>query len=180
MKKKFFIPFFLLAHLCSAQGKQHTNTSHKRYLVTLNAEIPIGNFSGTHSFGGGIDISSSYTLRDSATKHKFLFAYGAGVNYFIGKKVTVSQYSYKYPRFISAYLLGGVTGKLFIPQLAASILIGPALGIYNGSDRFNIAGRFETLYFFRKKFAAGTAINFIVEPGTDMFWTIGLKAGIQL
>ena len=159
--------FLLLMHLQmtgqQVSGKK-TNTG-KDNLLTVGAEIPIGDFSNTHLFGIGIEYlrsKSKFGIISDNSKGKIAFVYGGGAAVYIGKKETISFYSYKYPAY---FFMKATAGFLYKPGLKSGFTItaGPAIGMYDGNSQFNLTGKMDGSYFISEKMAITPGIILMKE-----------------
>jgi hypothetical protein len=164
----------------SQRPKKHNHPSGKQHSVSLGAAIPLGNFSSTHSIGIATNYSWSdhrFGGMDIKPVKPFGFTANGGVAYYIGKKETVSGYTYDYHRYI---FLHAYAGAIYNPWRKANIILtaGPALGIYNGHTQFNIGSSLEGSYYMTEKIAITPGIIFMKESGADPLWVASLKATI--
>jgi len=162
----------------SQRPKKHNHPSGKQHSVSIGAVIPLGNFSSTHSIG----VASNYSWSDHRfggmdvkPVKPFGFTANSGVEYYFGKKETVSGYTYDYHRYI---FLHAYAGAVYNPWRKANIILtaGPALGIYNGHKQFNIGSCLEGSYYIRAKIAVTPGIIFMKESDADALWAASLKA----
>ncbi|HEX4876363.1 MAG TPA: hypothetical protein VFV31_06795 [Chitinophagaceae bacterium] len=183
MKKLFLLLLFMPIVVLSQEIKKAPVSTLKKNLISVGASLPAGDFATTHTAGisleymrceNGIDNNNSKKERN-----KFRFIYGAGTAWYKGKKVTVSQYAYNYPRFLTAYSLGGVsyTATKNFHLFAAA---GPGIGIYSGDASFWLTGKMEGLYFFSQKFGAATGFTLHQQLKADPLLVLSLKAVYRL
>lgn len=138
-------------------------------VVSVQAVMALGEFSASHLGGFGADFSMEHHK-----ENQFLyFIVDAGVAYYLGKKVSVSGYPYKYPGYTFMHLMGGF---YFIPgDLNIRLMAGPALSLYNSNTRFNFGGRLEINYIFKNDLLLGPVLNLMKQPGTNSLWSAGIK-----
>jgi hypothetical protein len=185
MKKILFIILLCacvtLANISIGQSqspKKNNHPSGKQHTMSIGANIPIGNFSSTHSMGAGANYSWSYHRfggMDVRPVQPFGFTANAGGAYYFGKKEMVSGYSYDYPPFIVFHVWAGA---IYNPWRKGNISLtaGPALRIYNGNTQFNIGSKLELNYYFHEKIAITPCLIFMKESGSDPLWAVSLKA----
>ena len=159
--------FLLLIHLqmTGQQVSGKKTTAGKDNLVTVGAEIPIGDFSSTHSSGIGIEYSRSksrFGITSFDNKGKIAFVYGGGAAIYIGKKETISFYSYKYPAYIFIKATAGVIYNPS-PKMGFIIAAGPAIGMYNGNSQFNLTSKMVGNYYISEKLAITPGIILMKE-----------------
>jgi hypothetical protein len=175
--------YLLIAGMAIGQSqrpKKHNHPSGKQHLVSIGAIIPSGNFSNTH----GIGVATNYSWSDhrfgrmdvKPVKH-FGFTANGGVEYYFGKKETISGYTYDYHRYI---FIHSCAGAIYNPSGKTNFIMtaGPALGMYNGHTQFNIVTCLEGSYYFREKIAITPGIILMKESGADPLLSASLKATI--
>jgi hypothetical protein len=163
----------------------YAQSKDKGIAVSIGVNMPVGEFSSTHGFGIAVDCSPSRHKFQMKQKNKKIilaktaFTYNGGMTYYFGKSETVSGYPYKYPGYFFIHAFGGL---LYVPakKMTASLLAGPALGIYNGNTRFNIGARLEGNYKIKTNISAGPLLNMMLEPGTNALWSAGMKFTLEL
>ena len=162
----------------SQKPNKHNHPSGKQYTVSLAANIPLGNFSSTHSIG--IEANHSWSNHrfgkmDVKPLKPFGFTANAGFAWFFGKNETVSGYPYDYSGYIFLQAYGGA---IYNPWRRANICLtaGPALSIYNGNAEFNIGSSLEGSYYIKEKIAITPGIIIMKESGADPLWAASLKA----
>ncbi|NOT50647.1 MAG: hypothetical protein HOP10_05165 [Chitinophagaceae bacterium] len=174
----FFISVF-------PQQKEPTSKKSLDILASAGIQMPIGDFSTTHSAGVSLDLAPVYHRFRLVNREsmKFpdgiAFTYNGGFTYYFGKSETVSGYSYKYPGYLFIHAFGGL---FYVPskKINTSLLAGPAVGIYNGNSKFNIGGRLEASYHIGSILHAGPLINWLWEAGTRSLWSAGIKFSVEL
>lgn len=172
----FFVSFsFTLLHSQTKGPKK--KSSGINLSVSPSVNIPIGDLSSTHWGGMGLTVapaSSEFILNQSRT---IFFTYEAGVTYYLGKKETITGYSYKYPGYTFIHGFAGlslIAGRNLEFVLAA----GPALGLYNGNTKFNAGASLTGNYYISDKFSIGSSIIAMKEFGTNTLWATSLNAAI--
>lgn len=187
MKKNlhFFCFFFFLiiSQFSIGQSKRpvkHNHPSGKQHAVALGPTLPTGNFTSTHIFGFAANYSWSnhrFGAMDLKPVKPFGFTSNAGIEYYFGKKETVSGYPYKYPGYIFLHAYGGA---IYNPWRKANIILtaGPALGFYNGQTQFNIGSNLEASFFLKERIAITPGIIMMKESGADPLWAAFIKASL--
>jgi hypothetical protein len=184
MRKSVLLLFVILIHLYSSG--QEKNSHHpapiikKQNLISGAAVFSLGNFSSTHFAGFIVDYSRChYGYRKSNVKLPALLSYtvNTGINYFLGKKETVSGYTYNYPGNTWLYAMGGI---MVVPATSLNIGItaGPALVIYNKNNAFAFTSKLEIGYFIKKKIAVSPLLQFLKEGRATAHWIAGIKGGL--
>lgn len=158
----------------SAGRKEKEYVTRIKKYPGIMAAVPLGSFADTHLLGIGAD----YSITLNRENDSFNWAFDAGAAFFTGKKVTVSQYSYKYPVYTSVHIMGGLhmLGTNFDPR----ILAGPSVGLYNGNARFTISGRLELNYLAGERFAVAPVLNMMIDPGSNTLWSAGIRVSLEL
>jgi hypothetical protein len=164
----------------SQRPKRHNHPSGKVNAVSLGVNLPLGNFSSTHSIGAGANYSWSdhrFGGMDVKPVKPIGFTANGGVIYYFGKKETVSGYTYDYHSYI---FIHAYAGAIYNPWRKGNIILtaGPALGIYNGHTQFNIGSSLEGSYYLHGKIAITPGIIMMKESGADPLWATSLKATI--
>lgn len=174
--KKWFLSLLgtCLVGLLNAQTTPPRTPDSKILNIGVNVIFPLGDFSSTHFGGIGVDASPSRHFEKSLRKKKIVFTYNGGINYYIGKKETVSANNYKYPGYVFIHAFGGL---LYVPakKIALKIMTGPGLGIYNGTTRFTIGGKFEAGYSVSNRVSIGPGFLIMKDPGANPLWGLSLK-----
>jgi hypothetical protein len=178
MKKVVLLILFtyLFLHSLLAQNSSQDKPTKKGIGINLSAaiQLPVGDFSSTHLLGLGFEVSPSYHTTGLFSKIKIAFTYNGGVAYYLGKKETVSSYSYTYPGY---FFIHAFAGALLIPshKIEISLTGGPALGIYNGNTLFNLGSKVDLNFHLNNKVSVGPGIVFMKEPGADPLWAVSAK-----
>ena len=155
--------FLLLVNGLAAQSRGHS------WNVTAGIHLPVGNFAKTHFPGAGAGISYSdhrYGILPAKPVKKFGYTFNAAGNYYFGKKETVSGYPFQYSGY---YLINTSAGAMYNygRRTHFELLAGPALGIYNGTTRFNIGGAFSATYYVKTRIGVSPSFLFTKEHGAD-------------
>ncbi len=138
--------------------------------VTGGIQLPVGHFYKTHFLGAGAGLSYSdhrYGILPVKPVKKFGYTFHAGGHYFFGKKETVSGHSFRYSGY---YLVHTYAGAMYNhgKRTHFEILAGPALGIYNGTTRFNIGGTLSATYYVNAKL--GVSPSFMLTKENGAYW----------
>lgn len=147
----------------------------KRFSVSASAHLPVGDFSSTHWIGIGAEVSPARYWFGIFKWKKVRLTYNGGLAYYLGKKEKASGYDYKYPGYFFIHAFGGVAYRP-VKKATINLTTGPAIGIYNGTTRFNIGARLESTYFISTSIAIGPGIIFMKESGANPLWSAALKA----
>lgn len=146
-------------------------------IISFGANLPVGNFSNTHFWGIGVEFSiSKYRYGQMAVKPEqaISFFYTLGIDYYFGKKETVSNYPYNYPGYTFINLYPGLiynTDK----KINISLTAGPALGIYNGTTQLNIGTTLSGTYYLNEKIGITPSLVLMKESGADPLLVVSLK-----
>jgi hypothetical protein len=159
-------------------GKKKLHPGGKGNEISVGANIPLGNFNNTHTVGIAVEyLLSNYRFgkMDIKPVKQFGFSANAGMAYYFGKKEIISGYPYDYPGYVFVHAYAGV---IYNPWKKENInlTIGPALGIYHGSTKFNIGSKLEGSYYVSERIAITPGIIMMKESGADALWTASLKA----
>ena len=178
MRKIVFpVMLMLCSHLLMAQqaspepGKRNRSGN---IAVAAGAALPLGAFADTH--WGGIGVSGSSASVQVAFFHpyKLRFAWSGGGVYFFGKNETPAGYHYTYPGYISLY---GMAGVMYSPfhKAVVNMLAGPAIGLYDGTTRFNLSLRADVDFYVTKKWAISPGFMLLKESGADPLPSASLR-----
>ncbi len=172
------INFLFVSAIAQSDTARTASRKDLRIAVSAGVQVPVGDFSSTHVAGLGISITPSYHTVSLFSKLKIAFTYNGGVAYYLGKKETVSGYSYTYPGY---FFIHAFAGALFIPSPKISFALtgGPAIGMYDGNTRFNLGGRLDLNYNLSSKLSIGPGILLMKETDTDPLWAAFLKATLS-
>ena len=185
MKKKllcFCVSSLLLFDAFSQQPTEQKNAKQdKGVFLSAGVALPLGDFSSTHLMGITVEVSPSYHKFKSNNSgfSKLALTYSGGIAYYLGKKETVSNHTYKYPGYIFIHGFGGI---IYVPtkKIESTLTAGPALGIYNGNTQFNIGAKLDLAYQVNDKIAVGPGIIMMKEFGANSLWSVSVKASIKL
>ena len=147
-------------------------TMHKKIALSLFSFLYMMNICSQENAGERssrtnipVAVGIQIPLRDFSSTHRP----GISPDYFPSPVIG----PYKYPGFFLIQALGGLHYQ--VQTLSVSLLTGPGLGMYNGSTRFNIAGRFEINIPLKTWYHISPLVNLIGEPGTDLLWYAGMR-----
>lgn len=162
----------------SKHPKKHNHPSGKMNAVSAGILFPLGDFSSTHFIGVGAQYAwSNYRFgrMDVKPVRPVGFIANGGLAYYFGKKEMPGGYAYKYPGYVFLYLNGGV---IYNPSNKGTIDLtaGPALGIYNGNNRFSISGKLEGVYYIKEGIGFSPSIMLMKEDGANAIWATSIKA----
>lgn len=182
----FLIVSFCIATDSVAQSRDTITHQYKRtqtlYLAAAGPSIAVGEFSTTHAYGAGIEVTG-LTLFNKKNqllrKHPLLLQWGVAGDYYWGKKQTVAGYSYTYKRYLLAHAMVGGSWKV-IPNLLISLTGGPGLARYNGTMRYNTAVQAAVYYAITKKIMVSPVVKLFQEPGTDWLASAGIRATLAI
>ena len=172
--------FFCITYGCYSQANENmkTVTGVKGISVSIGVNVPVGDFASTHIAGIAIDCSPARVSFRMKRIKKIAFTYNGGVALYLGKKETVSNYSYTYPAyfFINAY--GGV---LYNPMKGGSITLtaGPTISIYNGNTEFSSGSKLEASYYISPRIAIGPGIMLMKLSKADPIWAASFKVTLN-
>lgn len=174
----FFVHFLFVPVMGQSDTARTATRQGLRIAVSAGVQVPVGDFASTHVAGLGISVTPSYHTVSLLSKLKIAFTYNGGVAYYLGKKETVSGYSYTYPGYL---FIHAFAGAFFIPSPKISFALtgGPAVGMYDGNTRFNLGGRLDLNYNLSSKVSIGPGILLMKETGADPLWAAFLKATLS-
>lgn len=177
--RKVVLPLFLLLFCLRAMAQQASldlakTPASSPIAVSAGFSLPTGQFSTTHWGAAGIGGSSSSAQVAFFHPYKLRFAWCGGAVYYFGKKEAVAGYPYTYPGYISIY---GMAGIMFSPyhKTAVNMLAGPALGLYDGSTRFNLGLRADIDYYLDKTWAISPGFMLVKENGARPLGSASLR-----
>jgi hypothetical protein len=155
----------------------------QRNNVSLNFDLPLGDFSKSYGFGIGADYSWSkhrYGKMPLIPAVPFGFTFNIGGDYYIGKKVTIGT-----PPYTGSYDYGGYTylhayaGDIYNPCAKGNISLtaGPALGLSGGHSDFNIGIDLSgSIYLGNSgKFGITPNLTLMKQAGSDPLYTGGIR-----
>ena len=152
-------------------------TKGQSWNVTAGIDFPVGLFSHTHFPGAGAGISYSnhrYGILPAKPVKKFGYTFNAGGNYYFGKNETVRGYPFQYSGYFLVHTYAGAMynhGK----RTHFELLAGPALGMYNGTTRFNIGGSLSATWYVRAKLGVSPSFMLTKENGADWLGAFSLR-----
>jgi hypothetical protein len=183
MNKKvvaLFISFIITNYLPAqtANEKNHRSPSGKNNSLAAGPVMAAGNFSFTHSIGFSIDYIRTTKRMGTLTgkpSQTVGLLFNAGMNYFLGKKETVSSYPYSYPGYALFY---GTAGLIVNPikQGNFTASTGPGIRLYNGTSSFALYTKITASYFFHQRIAVTPSVSIINESGSKPLLAAGLSA----
>jgi hypothetical protein len=169
IKYRFLLMICLLASLSGVA--QNDNAKKKiippGYSKTVSAgiNITIPEFSQTHSFGIGAEFSWSkhrFGMLEKKPSKPFGFIADGGIDYYFGKKETVSGYPYQYNGFTYIHTYGGVIYNC-CKQGNIYLTAGPALGLEDGFTTFFWGVNLSGAYYINEKIAITPGIHFMKD-----------------
>ncbi len=180
MKKYTFL--FLLAGFLSLQAGAQSiaptgyHPKGKSQQATFTASLPVGVFGDSHLPGFGLAYSwSNHRFGDSVNAHKIIgFTAQAGLDYYIGKKVTTAGYGFRYNNYFYVHAMPGI---IYNPSPKANILLlaGPALGIYKESSSLGFGVSLSGAYHFNDRMSLGPVALYRKHAEVDALWAAGLR-----
>lgn len=179
----FLAMLFFASYTSVAQSniiKKNASPTGKKNSIAAGPAITAGKFSNTHSIGFHVDYyrtNKRSGILFSKPSRPVGLLFNAGMNYFLGKKETVSSYPYSYPGYALFY---GTAGLIVNPikQGNFTVSTGPGIRLYNGTSSFALYTKITTSYFFHQRFAVTPAISIINESGTKPLLAAGLSASV--
>ena len=153
-------------------GKGYSN------IISGGADLPVGVFSDTHSFGIGADYSWSNhrfgSMKGNSKKPIGLILNG-GADYYFGKE---ENYGYKYKGYT---WLQGYAGLIMNPDKKGelSFLAGPALGIYAGKSNLGFGVNLRGSYYVNDMIAITPAILYMKRSNADALWAGTIRASLS-
>lgn len=178
MKKDLFTTLFFSTLYFYSFGQKPTEKAESVKnisAISIGTHIPAGEFSKTHTIGASAAYNSIKHQYKNTLISKLSFTWNSGAAYYLGKKETGLNYTYKYPAYLFIHGNGGI---LFSPVKNgfATLTAGPAIGFYNGSTEFNFNIQFDVNYYINKTILVSHVIILMKEPGARSLWSPGLKA----
>jgi hypothetical protein len=159
--------------LASLTGLTQTNNAEKKIIptgysksVSAGINITIPEFSQTHSFGISAGFSWSkhrFGLMEIKPTKTFGFIADGGIDYYFGKKETVSGYPYQNNGFTYIHTYGGVIyncGR----RANINLTTGPALGLEGGYTTFFWGINVSGAYYLKEKIAIAPGLHFMKDP----------------
>jgi hypothetical protein len=163
-----------------AQTKEKENKVQpkgKSNSISTGFDIPLGKFSDTHSFGGGIDYSWSnhrFGKMDITPQNPFGFIVNTGGDYYTGKKETIGIYAYDYPSYINLHTYCGVIYNSD-NKVNINLTAGPTLGIYSGTADFGLGANLSGNYYLNKNIAITPVLVFMNNFDAVPFWVVSIR-----
>jgi hypothetical protein len=151
-------------------GEQHT--------VSLGINAPLGEFAETHIAGIGSHYSWSHHRfgKLPALPRKLIgFTAHGGIDYYIGKKVKVSGYDFKYGGYLCLHVFGGL---IYNPTKKENITLttGPAMGIYKGTADAGFGAAFTISSYITYKIAITPILMYMKHDNTNALWVASVRA----
>lgn len=148
-----------------------------KWNMSAAVHLPVGTFSETHFPGAGIE--AAYTPGRFGRllflpKKKFSYVIKSGIDFFRGRKVTVSGYPFKYGGYSLFHFYGGAIYN-YKRKANLQLVAGPALSLYKQNLRFNIGSVLSATYFVSKRTGLSPAFGFINEWGAVPLWYGSVK-----
>jgi hypothetical protein len=177
----FLAILFFASYTSVAQSNiinKNASPTGKNNSIAVGPATTAGSFSNTHSIGFHIDYyRTNNRLGSLATKpsRPIGLLFNAGMNYFLGKKETVSSYPYSYPGYALFY---GTAGLIVNPikQGNFTASTGPGIRLYNGTSSFALYTKITASYFFHQRIAVTPSVSIINESGSKPLLAAGLSA----
>jgi hypothetical protein len=162
------ISILALSQALSQSTKENKLEAHPSYskIISAGINIPFVEFTQTHWLGTCLNFSWSknrFGISDKKTIKPIGFIADGGIDYYFGKKETVSGYPYQYNGFTYIHTYGGVIyncGK----HGNINLTTGPALGLENGFTTFFWGANLSGAYYFKKRTAVAPSIVFMKDP----------------
>jgi hypothetical protein len=165
----YFLLFNLfLSFLSLAQDEDKKDAVGGNNIIGLNIQKPFGEFCKTHRFGIGLTYSRGdrRTMRIKKVEpKKFLFTYQAGVTWYNGRREISYDYAYDHPSFMLIHVYGGLKYRAGA-NAELKLLVGPAMGIYDGDADFNLGADLIAGYFINDRLSINPGVGIQVEGGT--------------
>lgn len=170
---------FLLIQTLKAQDSKN-NMVMMSHAISADVLVPVQPFNETHRFGLGVFYNWYGKQLNRKPDQSFTFSFAAtgGVSLYAGKSYRIGSDFIQYPKFILINAYGGISArpwKLFNFTLTG----GPALGIYNGSTRFNLGAKLSG-HMMLSNIAVGPSIQLMKESKSDPLWAGSLGIYIYL
>jgi hypothetical protein len=176
--KKAYVFSILLQILCIAIHGQsdpvslNVSTKRRSSLASFDLHLPVGVFARSQFVGAGLNYSWSHQRygRGISTRKMAGFTFNTGADYFLGKKIKVAGYDFRYGGYVYLHVMPGV---LFNPWANANIAFtaGPTLGIYKGNADAGFGVNLFGAYFFKKNISIGPGITYKKHSKADALWS---------
>lgn len=180
MKKAIYPLVCLLLSFSAtyAQTQRVDAVPGKSQSINLSISVPISNFAQSHLAGAGVDYSWSnkrFGNKKLPVKSPFGITANAGVDYFIGKKITTTGSPFRYNNYLYLHALAGIIYNAS-PNIYTTLTAGPSAGIYDGSIRGGLMTVLSGQYYINEKISIGPSASYRKHAGTNGLWTMGLSA----
>jgi len=180
MKKYTFFLLFagFLALQAGAQSKISPGyrPKGKSQQAIFTASLPVGVFGDSHLPGFGLAYGwSHHRFGDSVNAPKIIgFTAQAGLDYYIGKKVTTAGYGFRYNNYFYVHAMPGIICNPS-PKTNITLLAGPALGIYKESSSLGVGVSLSGAYHFNNRMSLGPVALYRKHADADALWAAGLR-----
>ena len=175
-----FTPNMILAQADTSVTPNYTKG--KNNAASLGVNIPVGEFSETHI--GGISASYSWSHRrfgklNKLPKKLIGFIANAGIDYYFGKKETVSGYDFKYGSSVYLHVFGGA---IYNPCKDGNITLttGPTLSLYKSNADLGFGVNLNGSYYFNDRIAITPGVIYMKHNKTNALWAVLMKATYNL
>ena len=150
----------------------------KQHAVSLGINAPIGEFAETHIAGIGSHYAwSAHRFgKLAALPKKWVgFTANGGIDYYLGKKVKVAGYDFKYGGYIYLHAFGGL---IYNPTKKENITLttGPTMGIYKGSADAGFGVNLGISSQVTDKIAFSPLIMYMKHNNTNALWIASVRA----
>jgi hypothetical protein len=176
----------LICLLTAMSGIAQTDSDMKKIVLTgysktvsAGINITVPEFSRTHNFGAGIGFSWSkhrFGIMEKKLSKRVGFIADGGIDYYFGKKETVSGYPYQYNGFTYIHTYAGVMYNC-CKRGNINLAAGPALGLEDGFTTFFWGVNLSGAYYVNEKIAITPGIIFMKDPESyDPLLSCSIKA----
>jgi hypothetical protein len=176
----------LICLLAGFTGITQTSGNKKKIIlagyskaVSAAINIPIPEFSRTHNVGFGAGFIWSkhcFGVMEKKPSKPFGFIADGGIDYYFGKKETVSGYQYKYNGFTYIHTYGGIIYNC-CKRGNINLTTGPALGLEDGFTTFFWGVNLIGAYYINEKTAITPSIVFMKDlESYDPLLSFSIKA----
>lgn len=181
MKKHTF--FFLFALFFGLQAIAQSIAPSSGYRLkgknrqaVFSASLPVGVFGDSHLPGIGLAYSWSHNrFGDSVNVRKIIgFTAQAGLDYYLGKKVTTAGYAFRYNNYFYVHVMPGIICNPS-PKTNISLLAGPALGMYKESSSLGFEVSLSGAYHFNHRMSLGPVALYRKHAEVDALWAAGAR-----
>jgi hypothetical protein len=150
----------------------------KQYAVSFGINAPIGEFAETHVAGIGSHYSWSnhrFGKLNASPKKMIGFTANGGIDYYLGKKVKVTGYDFKYGGYLYLHAFGGL---IVNPTRKDNITLttGPTFGIYKGNADAGLGVTLTFSSYVTDKIAVTPAVIYMKHDNTNALWVASVRA----